>query len=170
MIRYHIVKNAGILFVGINPHFGSFSKGVPFSNNKMFWYLLSDAGIIKEKREYLKDDKKLKKLYTQIGKKYGINFINVIDRPSRNVSDLRKGEEREGVKRLYNIIKDSKPKIVCFIGKVTFAAFKGEKKVNFGPQERVNGSKIYVMHFPIRGYASIRIKELKEIIKLAKGN
>ena len=95
MIKYHIQKNAKILFVGINPHFGSYSRGVPFSNNKMFWYLLSDSGIIKEKREYLKDDKKLKKLYNQIGKKYKINFINIIDRPSRDVSDLRKGEEEK---------------------------------------------------------------------------
>ena len=43
MIRYRY-KNAKILFVGINPHPGSFRRGVPFSNNKMFWYLLSDAG------------------------------------------------------------------------------------------------------------------------------
>jgi TDG/mug DNA glycosylase family protein len=169
MIKYHIQKNAKILFVGINPHFGSYSRGVPFSNNKMFWYLLSDSGIIKEKREYLKDDKKLKKLYNQIGKKYKINFINIIDRPSRDVSDLRKGEEEKGVKRLNNIIKNSKPKIVCFIGKVTFAAFMGEKKINFGLQENIKDSKVYVMHFPVRGYANVRIRELKEILMLAKG-
>ena len=44
MIRYRY-KNARILFVGINSHFGSFDRGVPFSNNKMFWYLLSDATL-----------------------------------------------------------------------------------------------------------------------------
>lgn len=44
MIRYFYVKPK-ILFVGINPHFGSYARGVPFSNNKSFWYLLSEAGV-----------------------------------------------------------------------------------------------------------------------------
>jgi hypothetical protein len=34
--------------VVINPHFGSFDRGVSFSNDKMFWCLLSGAGILKE--------------------------------------------------------------------------------------------------------------------------
>ena len=53
MIRYRY-KNPKILFVGINPHPGSFSRSVPFSNNKMFWYLLSDAGLLKETRDELR--------------------------------------------------------------------------------------------------------------------
>ena len=61
MIRYRY-KNARILFVGINPHFGSFDRGVPFSNNKMFWYLLSDAGILKEERNELRNDDDLKRI------------------------------------------------------------------------------------------------------------
>ena len=132
MIKYYISKNAAILFVGINPHFGSYSRGVPFSNNKMFWYLLSEAGIIKETREFLKNDEKLKKLYTTISKKYGINFINIIDKPTKDVSQLKKGEEINGVKRLAKIIENKKPKVVCFIGKVTFSKFKGNNKFRFG--------------------------------------
>ncbi|MEM0143695.1 MAG: hypothetical protein QXL94_07070, partial [Candidatus Parvarchaeum sp.] len=70
MIKYYILKNPVILFVGINPHFGSYKRGVPFSNNKMFWYLLFEAGIINEPREFLKNDKKLKELYRGMAKKY----------------------------------------------------------------------------------------------------
>ena len=55
MIRY-IYRNSQILFVGINPHPGSFNRGVPFSNNKLFWYLLSEAGVTDEKRDELRDD------------------------------------------------------------------------------------------------------------------
>ncbi len=166
MIKYYISKNAAILFVGINPHFGSYNRGVPFSNNKMFWYLLSKAGIIKEPREFLKDDKKLKKLYKIISEKYKINFINIINKPTRDVSQLKKGEETEGVKRLIKIIEQKKPKVVCFIGKVTFNKFKGDKKFRFGLQGRYYDSIIYVMHFPIRGYAKIRVKELKTVKRL----
>jgi hypothetical protein len=43
MIRYKYRK-AKILFVGINPHPGSFRRGVPFSNNKMFWICFLTQG------------------------------------------------------------------------------------------------------------------------------
>ncbi len=167
MIKYYISKNAAILFVGINPHFGSYNRGVPFSNNKMFWYLLSKAGIIKEPREFLKDDKKLKKLYKIISEKYKINFINIINKPTRDVSQLKKGEETEGVKRLIKIIEQKKPKVVCFIGKITFNKFRGDKNFGFGLQGKYSSSIIYIMHFPVRGYAKIRIKELKAVKRLA---
>ena len=167
MIKYYLSKNAAILFVGINPHFGSYARGVPFSNNKMFWYLLSEAGIVNEPREVLKDDKKLKKLYEGMSGKYRLNFINIIDKPTKNVSQLKKGEETLGVKRLNEVIKKKNPKVVCFIGKVTFAKFKGTNKFRFGLQGKSSNPIIYVMHFPIRGYASVRIKELKGVKRLA---
>jgi double-stranded uracil-DNA glycosylase len=44
MIRY-VYKKPEILFVGINPHPGSFNRRVPFSNNKLFWYLLVELLI-----------------------------------------------------------------------------------------------------------------------------
>ena len=60
MIAYKISKNARILFVGINPHPGSYRRGVPFSNNKMFWYLLNRAGLLQEAESDLKNDQLLK--------------------------------------------------------------------------------------------------------------
>ena len=74
MIRY-VYKKPGLLFVGINPHPGSFSRGVPFSNNKLFWYLLSEAGLIKEKRDELRDDKTLGQIYKEkFNAVYGLGF------------------------------------------------------------------------------------------------
>jgi TDG/mug DNA glycosylase family protein len=64
MIRYSYV-NPEILFVGINLPFGSYERGVPFSNNKSFWYLLSEAELIDETRNEHKDDLQLKSLYTR---------------------------------------------------------------------------------------------------------
>jgi len=62
MIHYQY-NNSEILFVGINPHPGSFDRGIPFSNNKLFWYLLSRAGLIKETINDLRDDSKLLRIY-----------------------------------------------------------------------------------------------------------
>jgi double-stranded uracil-DNA glycosylase len=167
MIDYHY-ENSRLLFVGINPHEGSFSRGVPFSNNKMFWYLLSRAGIINEKIEDLRDDKMLKEIYDKkFNPVYKLGLVNIIDRPSRDVSLLIKGEEMPGVKRLAWIIQQHKPSVVCFVGKVTYQKFSGLKNISFGWQPDLYDSKMYVMHFPLRGEASVRIDELKEIASFA---
>ncbi len=167
MIHYHY-ENCRLLFVGINPHEGSYSRGIPFSNNKMFWYLLSRAGLIDETIDELRDDKKLKEIYdTRFNSVYKLGLANIVDRPSRNVSMLKKGEEGPGVIRLKSIIRNIKPNVVCFVGKVTYQKFSGLNNVNFGWQPDLYNSKMFVMHFPLRGEASVRIYELKEIFSHA---
>ena len=168
MIKYYIPKRPRILFVGINPHFGSFSRGVPFSNNKTFWYLLSRAGVIREDREFLRSDKNLRKVYRNIDKKYNIGFVNIVDRPTRNVADLKKDEEKKGARRLLKIITSRRPNIVCFIGKITFLKFAGKKTAEYGNHGRIGSSILYVMHFPIRGPSSVRVDELRLVDSLSK--
>lgn len=167
MIRYSY-KQPKILFVGINPHFGSFDRGVPFSNNKSFWYLLSDAGIIQEKRDELRDDESLKRMYTKkFNAVYRLGFVNIIDRPTRDVSELEKGEELPGRKKISRIIRVEMPKVVCFIGKITYEKYTGSKDFSFGWQNSINGAKIFVMHFSLRGEAVVRIRELRKIAQAA---
>ncbi|MDO8207118.1 MAG: uracil-DNA glycosylase family protein [Gallionella sp.] len=167
MIRYSY-KQPKILFVGINPHFGSFDRGVPFSNNKSFWYLLSDAGIIKEKRDELRDDESLKRMYTnKFNAVYRLGFVNIIDRPTRGVSELWKGEELPGRQKISRIIRTQMPKVACFIGKITYEKYTGSKNFSFGWQNSIDGAKIFVMHFPLRGEAIVRIRELRKIAQAA---
>ncbi len=166
MIRYKFRRNMKILFVGINPHYGSFNRGVPFSNNKMFWYLLNRSGAINEKVEDLKDDRKLKQIYLRkFTDFYNYGFINIIDRPTRVVTELKKGEEAPGRKRINSLVGRYKPRIVCFIGKVTYEKFTASKDFDFGWQPKIGASNVYVMHFPIRGEAIVRIRELRKLIK-----
>src|ERR1051326_5897598 len=97
MIVYRFSKNMKILFVGINPHYGSFRRGIPFSNNKMFWYLLNRSGLIKEDLRHLRDDKTLKRIYMKkFNQVYKLGFVNLVNRPTRNVSQLKNGEENKG--------------------------------------------------------------------------
>jgi double-stranded uracil-DNA glycosylase len=167
MIHYQY-QNSKILFIGINPHEGSFRREVPFSNNKMFWYLLNQAGLIQEKMEDLRNDEKLKEIYkNRFNSVYQLGLVNVVDRPSNNATLLKKGEEVPGVKNITYIIHEHKPPVVCFVGKVTYQKFSGLKDVSFGWQPNIDESKIYVMHFPIRGEAAIRIDELREIASYA---
>lgn len=163
MIRYRY-KKPKLLFVGINPHPGSFSRGVPFSNNKLFWYLLSEAGLIKEKRNDLRDDETLTRMYKEkFNAVYGLGFVNLIDRPTRDITGIKKHEEMPGRKKVLRIIKAEMPKVVCFIGKVAYERYAGSKDFSFGWQPSIGASQTYVMHFPLRGEASVRIKELREI-------
>ncbi len=168
MIRYLVPRNAKILFVGINPHYGSYARGVPFSNNKTFWYNLAKSGIIKESIEKLKSDKSLKSFYYKSFESYSLGFTNLVDRPSHDVSQLKKGEETQGIERLIREVKEKKPKVVCFVGRVTYTKFSRKKKFSFGLQrERFFGSLIFVARFPIRGPSGIRISELKRLKKIA---
>ena len=168
-IRYKLSKNALIMFVGINPHPGSYERGVPFSNNKMFWYLLSRANIIDEPPALLKDDSELMEMYEKrFAKKYRLNFINLIDRPTVDVSKLKRSEAAYGIRRMLRAVKTYRPMVVCFIGKVTYQMFDGSVVQGYGQKGTLLGAKVYLCHFPIRGYASIRVKELRRIMKIAK--
>jgi double-stranded uracil-DNA glycosylase len=164
VIHYKLSKRARILFVGINPHPGSFRRGVPFSNNKMFWYLLNRAGLLQEKESDLRDDKLLKAIYEQkFQPLYELNFLNLVDRPTVDVTLLKKGEEQPGVLRLVKAIKTYRPQVVCFIGKIAFNTFRGSRSCDWGWQAKIEGTPVYLMHFPIRGPAEVRIQDLLTI-------
>ena len=164
MIHYKVSKEARILFVGINPHPGSFRRGVPFSNNKMFWYLLNRAGLLQERESDLRSDESLRKIYERkFQPTYRLNFLNLVDRPTVDVTQLRKGEEQPGVRRLLKAIKIYRPKVVCFIGKIAFNTFRGSRNCDWGWQDDIEGTPAYLMHFPIRGPAEARIQDLLKI-------
>ncbi|MHB1708000.1 MAG: uracil-DNA glycosylase family protein [Thermoplasmataceae archaeon] len=165
MILYNVPENAFILFVGINPHPGSFSRGIPFSNNKNFWYNLSRAGLIDDPVEELKNDGYLRKVYSvDFPSVYRYGFMNLVDRPTVNTAGLLKGEELDGVARIHDAILTMKPRIVCFIGKVTYATFSGKKEFSIGLQDsRIHDSLVFVASFPIRGPNSTRVAEMAEI-------
>lgn len=168
MIRYQ-TKRPKLLFVGINPHPGSDSRGVPFSNNKLFWYLLAEAGLLKEKREDLKSDEALQEVYRKrFNRVYGLGLINVIDRPTRDVTMLTRGEEAPGQARIRRIIKRERPPVVCFVGKIAYQKFSGLKVFGFGWQPDIFSSRAYVMHFPLHGKASVRVRELKLLKRVAQ--
>jgi TDG/mug DNA glycosylase family protein len=170
MIVYKISKNARILFIGINPHPGSYRRGVPFSNNKMFWYLLNRAGLLQEAESDLKNDQLLKRIYDKkFLPEYGLNFVNLVDRPTIDVTELKKGEEQAGIRRALRVIRNYRPNVVCFIGKIAFNTFYSSRKCEWGWQTEIEGTRVYLMHFPIRGPASVRVKELSEV-KLASDN
>jgi len=130
----------------------------------MFWYLLTRAGLLEEVESDLKSDELLKHIYdNKFLTKYALNFVNLVDRPTTDVTELKKGEAQAGIKRALRIIRTHRPRVVCFIGKIAFNTFYNIRQCDWGWQKNIGNAKVYLMHFPIRGPASIRIKELSEI-------
>jgi TDG/mug DNA glycosylase family protein len=169
MITYQIGYRLKILFVGSNPHPGSYRRSVPFSNNKMLWYLLHDAGLLSENRELLRDDSKLKDLYLHAFKDhYKFGLYDVVHRPTRTTAEVEKPEAEHGAQRLLEVIQKYKPKVVCFVSKATYGLFSGSLKTSYGWQPDIGISKAYMMHAPHRGFASVRIEELTEIKSFIK--
>lgn len=96
-------------------------------------------------------------------------LVNIINRPTQDVTKLVKGEELPGRKKVLRIIKSETPNVACFVGRVTYEKYTGSKNFSFGWQENIGESRVFVMHFPLRGEAIVRIRELQEIALVAKG-
>jgi TDG/mug DNA glycosylase family protein len=130
----------------------------------MFWYLLNQAGLIQKTEGDLKNDRLLKRIYDQkFLQAYGLNLVNLVDRPTIDVTRLKKGEERAGIRRALRIIRRYRPRVVCFIGKIALNTFCSSRKCEWGWQPDIEGTRVYLMHFPIRGPAAVRVKELREM-------
>lgn len=168
MIKYHLSSGIKILFIGINPSFGTWKRRIPFSGNKTFWYHLHEAGLIPEDRTILRDDTKLKDLYYhKFTQKYHMAILNIVNRPSRTCAELKQSETGPGRKRILAAIKKYNPRIVCFVGKTAYALFANVPKCDYGWKPDIGESKLYVMRNPLHVKASERISELKKIKKAA---
>ena len=111
----------------------------------------------------------LRRLYSEaFNPLYRLGFVNIIDRPTRDITEIRKGEEISGRAKISRIIKAESPKVVCFIGKVAYEKYSGLKEFAFGWKDPIALSRVFVMHFPLRGEAVVRIRELREIKRAAE--
>lgn len=167
-ILYQIARGVKVLFIGTNPSPNTYEQEVPFSNNKSFWYLLSDAGLISESKEQLKDLSQLKQIYYgKFAQEYHLSIIPLVYRPSRTVAELSKSEALPGIARILKLIESYHPPVVCFIGKSSYQLFMQISHCTYGWQPSIQSSKVYVMHSPLHGFASTRIRELRIVAKAA---
>ncbi len=168
-IKYQVSPDSKILFVGTNPSPGSYRHKVPFSSNKSFWYLLHDAGLLSEDRHELQNDILLKKIFIEkFIKVYHLGLINLIYRPTKSISEIKRGEAMPGKLRVIAAIENYHTPVVCFIGKGSYQLFTQTSHCEYGWQDDIGLSKVFVMHSPIHGFASIRIGELKEVARVSK--
>ena len=70
---------------------------------------------LRKERDQLRDDEALRRIYKEkFNIIYGLGFVNIINRPTRDITALKKGEELPGRRRISRIIKTENPSSSVF--------------------------------------------------------
>jgi mismatch-specific thymine-DNA glycosylase len=106
-----------LVFVGINPGIKSAQTGHHYAGpGNHFWPLLYASGLVTEPLTWEQDARVLE---------WNIGLTNMVDRPSRSVSDLTPQELRAGAARLRRKLARVAPRVVCFNGKRIHDVYAG---------------------------------------------
>ncbi|KGO69284.1 DNA glycosylase, G/T mismatch [Penicillium italicum] len=99
-----------LLLVGVNPGLLTGSTGFAYAHpSNLFWKLLYSSGITNI-RHPPSDTYKLPRLYS-------VGNTNLVERPTRDASMLRRAEMDEGVPVLEAKVMAQRPQAVCLVGK-----------------------------------------------------
>lgn len=128
------------IFVGTNPGEKSARIGHYFAGtSNMFWKLLHESKLTEER------------LTTELDykiRKYGYGLTDVIKRPTRSTTELRKMDAKGSKKRLDSLIHDNYPEFVAFIGKAGLRYYLGNDTlpVKYGLQDfTISKSNVYLL-------------------------
>ena len=134
----HLRAGLKLVIVGINPGARSGATGHHYAwPGNHFWPLMYASGLVTEPLTFSEDHRVLE---------WGIGLTNLVDRTSRQASDLTRDELRAGAEGLRAKLLHYRPAVVCFNGKGIYEAFAGRKNVALGLQEEtLNGSRLYVV-------------------------
>lgn len=105
-----ILPNLIVLFVGVNPGIRTSISGHAYAHpSNRFWKLLHSSGITPRKCHYSED--------VDLPHLFALGNTNIVERPTRNGSELSKKEMDEGVAALQEKIRTYRPEAVCIVGK-----------------------------------------------------
>ncbi len=129
-----------VLFVGTNPGAKSARIGHYFAGaSNMFWKLLYESKLTHERLTTELDYKVIE---------YGYGLTDVVKRPTRSTTELRKLDARGAKKRLNGVIEENKPKVIAFIGKAGYRYYldDGLVPLRYGVQrEEIEESRVYLL-------------------------
>ncbi|MDF2523397.1 MAG: mug [Clostridiales bacterium] len=134
--------NLYVLFIGYNPGLISAETGHHYAGkNNSFWKLLYDSGFTPYKFK-AEEDVKLLEL--------GIGTLNIVDRPTKGISELTKEDFIKGSQKLKGLLTTYKPQVACYLGIGVYKAFSGKSKICCGRQREnsILGINDYVCSNP----------------------
>jgi double-stranded uracil-DNA glycosylase len=127
-----IVPDLDLLFVGFNPSVYSALHGHYYARpGNRFWHLLHYAGLT-PRRYAPSEDRTLLAL--------GIGIVDLCPIPTPGVVDVPRAVAAAGRAALTARVEQYQPRIVCFNGKATFAAYFGRDPSGWGLQAATIGA------------------------------
>lgn len=108
--RDTVQPNLILIFVGVNPGITTGTTGHAYAHpSNLYWKLLYHAGIT-VRLHPARDTAALPELY-------GVGNTNLVVRPTRDASLLKRPELEEGARNLLRKMSDAAPEAVCLVGK-----------------------------------------------------
>jgi thymine-DNA glycosylase len=105
-----LAPNLFCVFIGLNPGITTAASGHAYAHpSNLFWKLLFSSGLTSRRLHPSEDG--------TLPEKYGLGNTNIVSRPTRNGSELSKGEMDGSVQVLEEKIGKWKPEAVCVVGK-----------------------------------------------------
>jgi TDG/mug DNA glycosylase family protein len=141
-----------LLFVGFNPSVRAARLGHYYAGrNNRFWDLLAASGLTPERWGFERD-RELPGL--------GIGVTDLVKRPSRSAAEVTAEEFRLGAERFRGIVRELRPRVVCYNGKGVYLRAAAVQAAPWGRQERslVEGTTDFVAPSP-SGLARIPFAE-----------
>jgi TDG/mug DNA glycosylase family protein len=126
-----------VIFVGFNPGDRSSRIGHYYAGRgNQFWNFLFESGLIAEKLAPEDDCRVLE---------FGIGLTDVVKRWSKSSSSLRAVDYQEGVPRLLAKLRETKPRVVAFNGKLAYEKFSGRAACLGLQNELLDGACVFVL-------------------------
>lgn len=135
-----IAPGLEILFVGINPSTLSANVGHHFARNTNRFYRALFEGGLTPRLYRPEEDRTLIEL--------GIGITNIADRPTGMAQELRRGEYEAGREPLRAKLREYRPLIVAFAGRMAATGYYGKTRP-LGPQDdEIEGARVFVAPSP----------------------
>lgn len=124
----YLNENLAIVFIGFNPSIRSGESGHHFANpTNRFWKILEASGLLPRRFSPEEDFKLLE---------YGYGLTNIVARPTRAASDLKREDYIQGKALLLDKLTIYKPKVACYVGKGVYEQLTKNRPIPWGPQPK----------------------------------
>jgi double-stranded uracil-DNA glycosylase len=151
-----VAPGLDVLFCGINPSIMSFERGHHFARpGNRFWPALFGAGFTPRLMSPEEDMELLS---------FGLGITNMVDRPTRGVTNLSPDEMRVGGQALSELAAACRPAVIAVVGLTAWRTAFGRPEAGIGLQpETVGGCPAWVLPNPSGLNAHYQLPRLIEL-------
>jgi double-stranded uracil-DNA glycosylase len=157
-LRDVIAPGLDVLFCGINPSLISAERGHHFARpGNRFWKALHGSGFTPR---LLSPDEDASVV------EYGFGITNVVDRPTRGISDLSAGELRDGMRALARLVERYEPSVVAVVGLTAWRTGFERPEAGVGRQpDEIGGRPAWVLPNPSGLNAHYQLPDLIRLFR-----